>query len=291
MQWRRATAQLRLASTPSIARAPGRPIHPRGADVPRGRRHPEDRAGDDRDSPLRRFGTVISSRPSGGSTTTSRSTRSGNASINGRCTSPTDTIGRWPRSSCGNEPAGRRAPACPRSCSRRTLRMLAFHRRVVGPLPMSVDEFAAPALRERVTVEEVATQPVERGVFGLYVGGRWYRLVPPTGRCGRGGGVTGCLAAPSGGAGADLRVRGSRRPWSGVRLGRGAPRRVDQASGRGRRRGVHADATDLRSVRGRGGPARADAGEGDVLRPEAAVGSLPGSKRRGGPHAGRVTRT
>jgi uncharacterized protein (DUF1015 family) len=54
--------------------------------------------------------------------------------------------------------------------------MLAFHRRVVGPLPMSVDELLS-RVRERVTVEEGATQPVERGVFGLYVGGRWYRLV------------------------------------------------------------------------------------------------------------------
>jgi uncharacterized protein (DUF1015 family) len=57
------------------------------------------------------------------------------------------------------------------------MRMLAFHRRVVGPLPMSVDELLS-RVRERVTVEEGATQPVERGVFGLYVGGRWYRLVP-----------------------------------------------------------------------------------------------------------------
>jgi uncharacterized protein (DUF1015 family) len=57
------------------------------------------------------------------------------------------------------------------------LRMLGFHRRVVGPLPMSVDELLS-RLRERVTVEEVSVQPAERGVFGLYVGGRWYRLTP-----------------------------------------------------------------------------------------------------------------
>lgn len=57
------------------------------------------------------------------------------------------------------------------------LRMLAFHRRIVGPLPMSVDELLS-RLRERVTLEEVDAQPTERGVFGLYVGGRWYRLVP-----------------------------------------------------------------------------------------------------------------
>lgn len=57
------------------------------------------------------------------------------------------------------------------------LRMLAFHRRVAGPLSLSADELLS-TLRERVTVEEVETQPAERGVFGLYVGGRWYRLVP-----------------------------------------------------------------------------------------------------------------
>ena len=57
------------------------------------------------------------------------------------------------------------------------LRMLAFHRRVVGPLPMSVDELLS-RVRERAKVEEGETQPIERGVFGLYVGGRWYRLVP-----------------------------------------------------------------------------------------------------------------
>ena len=57
------------------------------------------------------------------------------------------------------------------------MRMLAFHRRVMGPLPMSVDELLF-RVRERVTVEEGETQPIERGVFGLYVGGRWYRLVP-----------------------------------------------------------------------------------------------------------------
>jgi uncharacterized protein (DUF1015 family) len=57
------------------------------------------------------------------------------------------------------------------------LRMLGFHRRVVGALPMDV-EYLLSRLRERLTVEEGKTQPVERGVFGLYVGGRWYRLVP-----------------------------------------------------------------------------------------------------------------
>jgi uncharacterized protein (DUF1015 family) len=57
------------------------------------------------------------------------------------------------------------------------LRMLGFHRRVVGALPVDV-EYLLSRLRERLTVEEGKTQPVERGVFGLYVGGRWYRLVP-----------------------------------------------------------------------------------------------------------------
>jgi uncharacterized protein (DUF1015 family) len=60
------------------------------------------------------------------------------------------------------------------------LRMLAFHRRVVGPLPMTVDDLLS-RLRERLTVEEGKTQPIERGVFGLYVSGRWYRLMPEPG--------------------------------------------------------------------------------------------------------------
>jgi uncharacterized protein (DUF1015 family) len=60
------------------------------------------------------------------------------------------------------------------------LRMLAFHRRVVGPLPMILDDLLS-RLRERLTVEEGKTQPIERGVFGLYVGGRWYRLTPERG--------------------------------------------------------------------------------------------------------------
>jgi uncharacterized protein (DUF1015 family) len=60
------------------------------------------------------------------------------------------------------------------------LRMLAFHRRVVGPLPMTADNLLS-RLRERLTVEEGKTQPIERGVFGLYLDGRWYRLTPPRG--------------------------------------------------------------------------------------------------------------
>ena len=59
------------------------------------------------------------------------------------------------------------------------LRMLAFHRRVVGPLPTPIDELLS-ALRERLAVEEVDGRPDERGTFGLYAGGRWFRLVPPT---------------------------------------------------------------------------------------------------------------
>jgi uncharacterized protein (DUF1015 family) len=57
------------------------------------------------------------------------------------------------------------------------LRMLGFHRRVVGPVPMGVDDLLS-RLRQRLKVVEGRTQPVERGVFGLYVGGRWYRLEP-----------------------------------------------------------------------------------------------------------------
>jgi uncharacterized protein (DUF1015 family) len=45
---------------------------------------------------------------------------------------------------------------------------------------MSVNELLS-GLRERVTLEEVDAQPAERGVFGLYVDGRWYRLVPRDG--------------------------------------------------------------------------------------------------------------
>jgi uncharacterized protein (DUF1015 family) len=60
------------------------------------------------------------------------------------------------------------------------LRMLAFHRRVVGPLPMSVEDLLS-RLREQVTVGEGETRPLERGVFGMYVDGRWYRLVPERG--------------------------------------------------------------------------------------------------------------
>ena len=65
------------------------------------------------------------------------------------------------------------------------LRMLAFHRRVVGPLPFDVDELLSQ-LRERVRVEPVVGQPGERGVFGLYVGGRWFRLAPGPGEAAAG---------------------------------------------------------------------------------------------------------
>ena len=59
------------------------------------------------------------------------------------------------------------------------LRMLAFHRRVAGPLPFGVDELLEK-LRGHATVEETDGQPHERGAFGLYVAGRWYRLAPGT---------------------------------------------------------------------------------------------------------------
>ena len=58
------------------------------------------------------------------------------------------------------------------------LRMLAFHRRVLGPLPMSSEELLS-ALRARLSVDEVEERPRERGSFGLYAVGRWFRLVPP----------------------------------------------------------------------------------------------------------------
>ena len=57
------------------------------------------------------------------------------------------------------------------------LRMLGFHRRVIGPLPFGVDELLT-RLRGTVTVEDATGQPHERGAFGLYVAGHWYRLVP-----------------------------------------------------------------------------------------------------------------
>lgn len=57
------------------------------------------------------------------------------------------------------------------------LRMLAFHRRILGPLPFTAEDLLAK-LGAHVTIEETTSQPHERGAFGLYVGGRWYRLVP-----------------------------------------------------------------------------------------------------------------
>ena len=56
------------------------------------------------------------------------------------------------------------------------LRMLAFHRRVVGPLPMDAEDLLA-MLAERVDVEAAGAGPQEPGAFGLYVDGRWFRLV------------------------------------------------------------------------------------------------------------------
>lgn len=64
------------------------------------------------------------------------------------------------------------------------LRMLAFHRRVIGPLPMPPDQLLT-ALRARVAIEERRPDPAERGAVGLYVDGRWHHLaLPPDGRSG-----------------------------------------------------------------------------------------------------------
>jgi uncharacterized protein (DUF1015 family) len=64
------------------------------------------------------------------------------------------------------------------------LRMLAFHRRVLGPLPDGPDALLA-ALRRQAEVDERRPDRAERGVVGLYVDGRWYRLVlPPDGSAG-----------------------------------------------------------------------------------------------------------
>ena len=68
------------------------------------------------------------------------------------------------------------------------LRMLAFHRRILGPLPMTPDALLS-ALRPRLAVEQAAGPPGERGSFGLYVDRRWFRLVPPA----TGGGGVGSL--------------------------------------------------------------------------------------------------
>ncbi|HEX6399180.1 MAG TPA: DUF1015 family protein, partial [Actinomycetota bacterium] len=56
------------------------------------------------------------------------------------------------------------------------LRMLAFHRRVLGPLPMAADELVR-SLADRVDVEDAEPRPDERGTVGLYAGGAWRRLV------------------------------------------------------------------------------------------------------------------
>jgi uncharacterized protein (DUF1015 family) len=64
------------------------------------------------------------------------------------------------------------------------LRMLAFHRRILGPLADGVDGLLT-ALRERVAVAERRPDPGERGVVGLYGDGRWFRLeFPPDGSAG-----------------------------------------------------------------------------------------------------------
>jgi uncharacterized protein (DUF1015 family) len=83
------------------------------------------------------------------------------------------SVDLWERSGRPEDGAGVPAVLFPEDA----LRMLAFHRRVVGPLPMTVDDLIA-RLGERLRVESAETQPGERGVFGLYLGGRWHRLVP-----------------------------------------------------------------------------------------------------------------
>jgi uncharacterized protein (DUF1015 family) len=55
------------------------------------------------------------------------------------------------------------------------LRMLAFHRRVVGPLPMGAEDLRSQ-LEQRLPLEGSASRPVGRGVVGVYVDGRWYEL-------------------------------------------------------------------------------------------------------------------
>ena len=157
--------------------------------------------------------------------------------------------------------------------------MLAFHRRVVGPLPMSVDELLS-RVRERVTVEEGETQPVERGVFGLYVGGRWYRLVPR--RDDAAAGVESLdvsrlhreVLEPIFGFG-EAGDPGLEFVSDAVPLEE-LTRRVDEDGGAAF---TLMPPTFDQFVDG-GGSARADAGESDVLRPEAAVGPVPAARRR-----------
>jgi uncharacterized protein (DUF1015 family) len=56
------------------------------------------------------------------------------------------------------------------------LRMLAFHRRVLGPLPMSARQLLA-SLRERADLEPGGPGPDERGTVGVYTDGAWHRLI------------------------------------------------------------------------------------------------------------------
>jgi uncharacterized protein (DUF1015 family) len=55
------------------------------------------------------------------------------------------------------------------------LLMLPFHRRVVGPLPMSPEQLLR-SLGERLDVVPGAPDREERGTVGLYVDGSWHRL-------------------------------------------------------------------------------------------------------------------
>jgi len=55
------------------------------------------------------------------------------------------------------------------------LRMLGFHRRVLGPLPMNAEDLRS-RLAERLSLRAVDARPVGRGVVGVYLDGRWDEL-------------------------------------------------------------------------------------------------------------------
>jgi uncharacterized protein (DUF1015 family) len=80
------------------------------------------------------------------------------------------SVDLWERS---GRPADRGVPSV--LFPHEELRMLAFHRRIVGPLSIDVEELLA-RLRERFDVEEGRPESHERGVLGLYVDGRWFRI-------------------------------------------------------------------------------------------------------------------
>jgi uncharacterized protein (DUF1015 family) len=80
------------------------------------------------------------------------------------------SVDLWERS---GRPAGTGVPVV--VFPHEELRMLSFHRRVLGPLTIAVDDLLTE-LRERARVEEGRPLEGERGTFGLYVAGRWYRV-------------------------------------------------------------------------------------------------------------------